>query len=118
MFAACGFVKCFACVLATVALNIQGLAMAWRECAGAGLAVAHRECACALLLFQSDGEIRYEACKDIVEGAELLVWYGDAYLQFMGIPICLKSSSSNQQAVALEQDSECDDYNCCCKSFF
>ena len=64
-------------------------------------------------LFQSDGEIRYEACKDIVEGAELLVWYGDAYLQFMGIPICLKSSSSNQQAVALEQDSECDDYWFC-----
>ena len=80
----------------------------------AGASVQARDC--LWLLFQSDGEIRYEACKDIVEGAELLVWYGDASLQFMGIPICLKSSSSNQQAVALEQDSECYDY-CSSKSF-
>ncbi|XP_074640245.1 PR domain zinc finger protein 14-like [Tubulanus polymorphus] len=43
-----------------------------------------------LIAVQCDGEIYYEACKDIPRGAELLVWYGDGYLQFMGIPVALK----------------------------
>ncbi|XP_064637436.1 PR domain zinc finger protein 14-like isoform X2 [Lineus longissimus] len=43
-----------------------------------------------LIALQVDGEIFYEACKDIPQGTELLVWYGDAYLQFMGIPVALK----------------------------
>lgn len=33
------------------------------------------------------GDIYYEACRDIAYGSELLVWYGDRYIQFMGIPI-------------------------------
>ena len=37
----------------------------------------------------------YEACKDIVEGSELLVWYGDSYLQFVGVPICLNKDAQN-----------------------
>ena len=39
---------------------------------------------------QIDGHIYYETCKDIAQGTELLVWYGDGYLQFMGIPVALK----------------------------
>lgn len=43
-----------------------------------------------LIAIQVDREINYEACKDIPQGTELLVWYGDCYLQFMGVPVALK----------------------------
>ncbi|PVD24051.1 hypothetical protein C0Q70_14520 [Pomacea canaliculata] len=43
-----------------------------------------------LIAIQADGAIWYEACKDIPQGTELLVWYGDCYLQFMGVPVALK----------------------------
>lgn len=64
-----------------------------------------------LIAVQCDGEIYYEVCKDIAQvsrlpsrpefkplvkfatlfkGQELLVWYGDTYLQFLGIPVSLK----------------------------
>ena len=43
-----------------------------------------------LIAVQADGEIFYEVCKDIAQGQELLVWYGDSYLQFLGIPVSLK----------------------------
>lgn len=45
-----------------------------------------------LIAIQTDGRIYYEACKDISTGSELLVWYGDCYIQFMGIPVGLKDS--------------------------
>lgn len=32
-------------------------------------------------------ELYYQASKDISPGQELLVWYGDSYLKFMGIPV-------------------------------
>ena len=44
-----------------------------------------------LVLVQEDGELFYEVCKDIAEGSELLVWYGDSYLKYMGIPITMKT---------------------------
>lgn len=43
-----------------------------------------------LIAVQCEGEIFYEVCKDIAQGQELLVWYGDSYLQFLGIPVSLK----------------------------
>jgi len=43
-----------------------------------------------LIAVQTEGEIYYEVCKDIAQGQELLVWYGDSYLQFLGIPVSLK----------------------------
>ncbi len=43
-----------------------------------------------MIAVQLDGEIFYEVCKDIAQGQELLVWYGDSYLQFLGIPVSLK----------------------------
>ena len=42
------------------------------------------------ILIQDGNQIFYESCKDIPQGTELLVWYGDCYLQFMGIPVALK----------------------------
>ncbi|KAJ8301881.1 hypothetical protein KUTeg_020868 [Tegillarca granosa] len=43
-----------------------------------------------LIAMQVEGDIFYEVCKDIPEGTEILVWYGDCYLQFMGVPVSLK----------------------------
>lgn len=43
-----------------------------------------------LIAVQVQGQIFYEACKDIQPGQELLVWYGDCYMQFLGIPLTLK----------------------------
>ncbi|XP_053716680.1 PR domain zinc finger protein 14 [Synchiropus splendidus] len=43
-----------------------------------------------LIAVQVHGQIFYEACKEIRPHQELLVWYGDCYLQFLGIPLTLK----------------------------
>uniref|UniRef100_A0A8C5MQL7 PR domain zinc finger protein 14 n=1 Tax=Leptobrachium leishanense TaxID=445787 RepID=A0A8C5MQL7_9ANUR len=43
-----------------------------------------------LIAIQCVGEIYYETCKEILPRQELLVWYGDCYLQFLGIPVSLK----------------------------
>ncbi|XP_062377529.1 PR domain zinc finger protein 14 [Sardina pilchardus] len=43
-----------------------------------------------LVAVQNQGQIFYEACKDIKPQQELLVWYGDCYVQFLGIPLTLK----------------------------
>ena len=51
-----------------------------------------------------DGKIYYESCKDIARGTELLVWYGDSYLQFLGIPVALKDSST--QPIQIEVESK------------
>ena len=34
-----------------------------------------------------ENELYYQVSKDITPGQELLVWYGDSYLKFMGIPV-------------------------------
>lgn len=43
-----------------------------------------------LTAIQCQGQIFYESCKEISPKEELLVWYGDCYVQFLGIPISLK----------------------------
>lgn len=53
---------------------------------------------------KADGAIWYEACKDIPQGTELLVWYGDCYLQFMGVPVALKEMADG--GAQEEADSE------------
>lgn len=45
-----------------------------------------------LIAVQVEGQIFYETCKEIKPGQELLVWYGDCYMQFLGIPLTLKAS--------------------------
>ncbi|XP_032241636.2 PR domain zinc finger protein 14 [Nematostella vectensis] len=44
-----------------------------------------------LALAQDGNELYYDVTKDIYEGTELLVWYGDRYLKYMGIPITMKT---------------------------
>ena len=45
-----------------------------------------------------EGDVYYEVCKDIPQGMELLVWYGDCYLQFMGVPVALKEMAGGGAA--------------------
>lgn len=49
-----------------------------------------------LTAVQSDGRIYYESCKEVRARQELLVWYGDCYLQFMGIPVSLKGMAEGR----------------------
>uniref|UniRef100_A0A8D0GCJ3 PR/SET domain 14 n=1 Tax=Sphenodon punctatus TaxID=8508 RepID=A0A8D0GCJ3_SPHPU len=49
-----------------------------------------------LTAIQCQGQIFYESCKEISPGQELLVWYGDCYLQFLGIPISLKDQGASR----------------------
>lgn len=51
-----------------------------------------------LTALQCQGQIYYESCKEISPGQELLVWYGDCYLQFLGIPISLKGPTEGKRA--------------------
>ncbi|KAL5013530.1 hypothetical protein ScPMuIL_007800 [Solemya velum] len=62
-----------------------------------------------LVAVQVDGNICYDACKDIPEGTELLVWYGDSYLQFMGIPVAVKELPNS--AAQAESDAS-EGYKC------
>lgn len=52
-----------------------------------------------LIAVQVEGQIFYEACKDIQQGQELLVWYGDCYMQFLGIPLTLKDAKEDGNAL-------------------
>lgn len=53
-----------------------------------------------LIAVQIQGQIFYEACKEIRPGQELLVWYGDCYMQFLGIPLTLKYPGEDNTAVS------------------
>ncbi|XP_013917501.1 PREDICTED: PR domain zinc finger protein 14 [Thamnophis sirtalis] len=50
-----------------------------------------------LTALQCQGQIYYESCKEITPGQELLVWYGDCYSQFLGIPISLKGTAEEKR---------------------
>ncbi|MBN3295221.1 PRD14 protein, partial [Amia calva] len=56
-----------------------------------------------LTAVQSQGQIFYEACKEIRPKQELLVWYGDCYSQFLGIPLTLKELADEKD---LQQQNE------------
>nr|XP_008106773.1 PREDICTED: PR domain zinc finger protein 14 [Anolis carolinensis] len=51
-----------------------------------------------LVAVQCQSKIYYESCKTIPPGQELLVWYGDGYLQFLGIPLSLKGTLDAQRS--------------------
>ncbi|KAK0148246.1 PR domain zinc finger protein 14 [Merluccius polli] len=61
-----------------------------------------------LVAVQVQGEIFYEAHKEVPPGRELLVWYGDCYVQFLGIPLNLKESTedSGRDTLATEDSGE------------
>ncbi|XP_071810786.1 PR domain zinc finger protein 14-like isoform X2 [Apostichopus japonicus] len=67
-----------------------------------------------LIGVQEGGAIYYEVCKDIPRGTELLVWYGDTYLQFMGIPVGIKDATTHGGSDYNEDDSltNSDGYPC------
>lgn len=52
-----------------------------------------------LIAVQVEAQIFYDACKDIQPGQELLVWYGDCYMQFLGIPLTLKDGGQEGNAL-------------------
>nr|XP_033790222.1 PR domain zinc finger protein 14 [Geotrypetes seraphini] len=49
-----------------------------------------------LTAIQCESQIYYESCKEILPHQELLVWYGDCYQQFLGIPISLKRTAAGK----------------------
>ncbi|KAM8822515.1 PR domain zinc finger protein 14 [Spinachia spinachia] len=57
-----------------------------------------------LIAVQIQNQIFYEACKEIRAGQELLVWYGDCYMQFLGIPLTLKDPREGNGAVPPAED--------------
>ncbi|KAF7213933.1 PR domain zinc finger protein 14 [Nothobranchius furzeri] len=57
-----------------------------------------------LIAVQIQGQIFYEACKEIIPGQELLVWYGDCYTQFLGIPLTLKDPNEENSAAPSAED--------------
>ncbi|XP_031706372.1 PR domain zinc finger protein 14 [Anarrhichthys ocellatus] len=59
-----------------------------------------------LIAVQVQGQIFYEACKEIRPGQELLVWYGDCYMQFLGIPLTLKDPREDNGAVPPPEDTD------------
>lgn len=52
-----------------------------------------------LIAVQVQGQIFYETCKEIRPGQELLVWYGDCYMQFLGIPLTLKDPREDNNVI-------------------
>lgn len=52
-----------------------------------------------LVAVQVQGQIFYEVCKEIGPGQELLVWYGDCYAQFLGIPLTLKNPREDKNEI-------------------
>lgn len=51
-----------------------------------------------LVAVQCQGQIFYESCKEIHQNQELLVWYGDCYEKFLGIPVSLQVTEKGKQA--------------------
>uniref|UniRef100_G3WS31 PR domain zinc finger protein 14 n=1 Tax=Sarcophilus harrisii TaxID=9305 RepID=G3WS31_SARHA len=54
---------------------------------------------------QCQGQIFYESCKEILPNQELLVWYGDCYQQFLGIPVNLKVVDKGKQQLEPPEES-------------
>ncbi|XP_061093253.1 PR domain zinc finger protein 14 [Conger conger] len=59
-----------------------------------------------LIAIQSQSQIFYETCKEIRPQQELLVWYGDCYVQFLGIPLTLKEMMNEGNTLLSTEDSE------------
>ncbi|KAG8133678.1 hypothetical protein E2320_011441 [Naja naja] len=58
-----------------------------------------------LTALQCQDQIYYESCKEITPGQELLVWYGDCYSQFLGIPISLKGTAEEKRTPQRSEES-------------
>ena len=58
-----------------------------------------------LEVVQDGDQIFYEACRDIFDGEELMVWYGSSYDLYMGIPTGMKSPEVKEEAEKEKEDS-------------
>ncbi|KAJ8413398.1 hypothetical protein AAFF_G00093940 [Aldrovandia affinis] len=58
-----------------------------------------------LVAVQSQSQIFYETCKEVRPKQELLVWYGDCYVQFLGIPLTLKEMINDRSTLIPPEDS-------------
>ncbi|XP_022088906.1 PR domain zinc finger protein 14-like [Acanthaster planci] len=65
-----------------------------------------------LVATQNGEYIYYEACKDIPRGSELLVWYGDSYDQFLGIPVSLKGMTASKATAESDNLQNKEGYKC------
>lgn len=45
---------------------------------------------------QKNCQIFYEVLEDIQPGTELLVWYGDTYIEYIGLPLAIKTTNKYQ----------------------
>ena len=50
-----------------------------------------------LVLVQEGQQLFYQSCREILQGEELLVWYGNSYNMFMGIPTGIKTLSRKEK---------------------
>ena len=46
-------------------------------------------------VLQKNCQIFYEVLEDIQAGTELLVWYGDTYAEYMGLPLAIKPTNKH-----------------------
>lgn len=58
-----------------------------------------------MFVIQEGNDVFFDVSSDISEGTELLVWYGDSYLKYMGIPITMKEKICLQMLSELDGDS-------------
>ncbi|TNN88942.1 PR domain zinc finger protein 14 [Liparis tanakae] len=65
-----------------------------------------------LIAVQIQSQIFYEACKEIRPGQELLVWYGDCYMQFLGIPLTLKDPREENGGVIPPPEDSGEGFKC------
>ena len=56
-----------------------------------------------LVLVQDGDQLFYELCRDILHGEELLVWYGNHYHMFMGIPTGIKTLPKKEKNIGAIQ---------------
>lgn len=57
-----------------------------------------------LVVKQRDGQIFYEVCDVIEPNKELLVWYGEDYELYLGIPTGLKLTDEKGDAKLIYED--------------
>uniref|UniRef100_A0A8C6IJC9 PR domain zinc finger protein 14 n=1 Tax=Mus spicilegus TaxID=10103 RepID=A0A8C6IJC9_MUSSI len=65
-----------------------------------------------LLAVQHQGQIFYESCRDIQQNQELLVWYGNGYEKFLGVPMNLRVTEQGGQQLSESSEESAEGYRC------
>ncbi|XP_050409357.1 PR domain zinc finger protein 14-like, partial [Patella vulgata] len=61
---------------------------------------------------QEGDEVYYYTSRDVNPGCELLVWYGEGYMHFMGIPLTLPSTEGNNGMPSIPTVENSEGYQC------